>query len=319
MTRGWLLVTFLALCICNVYSQFVCISGVSNCLNIREGPSNRARVISCVLEGTRMEDLSTLIMDNGITWRNIRYNGQIGWAASFYLVPCATAGNQANWTVLGIPLTSDQLRWLNYTAVNVVPRLKIYYNNAEEALNNTAYVAWWSLKEGIFDTTNPLRHSICEPNSIVISDDWAATCPSPRFGAWRVGLAGVQTPRSDEVAARRTDGLGDNAVKMYPELTGRVLSAFATEAGLAGAASSIQGSKGMVRASWLLRVPGVGFVEQAPFVTQFCVNSFTVHSSCYSRAWYPSLAYAPVAEFVRTAIADVRTILKVLVDAAKTV
>jgi hypothetical protein len=65
---------------------------------------------------------------------------------------------------------------------------------------------------------------------------------------------------------------------MYPELTGRVLSAFATEAGLAGAASSIQGSKGMVRASWLLRVPGVGFVEQAPFVTQFCVNSFTVHS-----------------------------------------
>lgn len=74
-----------------------------------------------------------------------RYNGQLGWAASFYLVPCA-ASNQANWTVLGVPLTSEQLRWLNYTAVNVVPRLKIYYNNAEEALNNTAYVAWWSLK-----------------------------------------------------------------------------------------------------------------------------------------------------------------------------
>lgn len=53
-------------------------------------------------------------------------------------------------------------------------------------------VSWWSLKEGIFGTSNPIAFSLCDRPREVLTDKPSGIC---KKHAWQVGMGAVQAPR----------------------------------------------------------------------------------------------------------------------------
>lgn len=199
-------------------------------------------------------------------------------------------------------MTAQQASWVSYFAWCAVPLLQ---GARDDRLTAAATVAWWALKEGVLDGlhADPVGFNLCRRNYPI------GPLERCRAGAaWQVGASGVQA------SGRSLRNVERTAAALFPEMTeAQLLSGAAVEAGYpVGSAENlgIVGSRGALRASWLLHVTAIGFFHQAPIVTDECITGS--HSWCYGTGWIDSASYAPNKPSAMQAIIDLREILDVL-------
>jgi len=231
-------------------------------------------------------------------WCQVQMGSDKGWVACEYLDACSIKAM----TVLGHALSATEQKNMNYVKQRIIPSL-----HGTLSMQSIAQVAWWSLKEGVYDLSNPLPWSLCDPGHSIKSSVWNGTCPSPTYGTWQVGVAGIQAPITTSGANSMIPGLESIGRKIFGT-DPNYLKNFASQAGFSTFANDIARSTGMIRCAWLLRVPGIGFTQQAPTVRSECVSSSPKYW-CYSSAWSPSNYYAPTAASIPQAIRDVQAIL----------
>ena len=234
------------------------------------------------------------------------------------VAPPRAAAPQLDWKLNGHRVKVHEEQTLRYIAQRVVPPLKRYFGSRKQAVDGAAIVAWWSLKEGIFGTSNPIAFSLCDAPREVLTDKPMSVC-SKR--AWQVGMGAVQAPRppgspsnwftkpiSSYIATYR--GV---ALKCFPGSSAdKLLRRTSREAGYPASGSveqSIVGSKDHVRAAWLLRISAVGFAQQVARVTKECITG--TKSWCSGTGWTSTKLYAPN----KSAATAVRAKLKTMLDA----
>lgn len=227
----------------------------------------------------------------------------VGCSASPDAAPAVEDQSEAlgTLTVNGHTLNAHEQKWMRHIASDVVPHLA---GTREERLVVASRAAWWSLKEGDFDTRLPPEYSNCNATTGDRIIGPLETCAPHR--AWQVGLAGVQVP-GHSVAE-----LEALAHKLFPDKSiASVLEDAADEAGFApGSATSqaIVASEGSLRASWLLRRSAIGFtVVAASEVVPECIDGNK--GWCYGTRWDTTNLYAPTKVAALRSIANIRTIL----------
>lgn len=200
-------------------------------------------------------------------------------------------------TVNGHALNARESRWMRYVAENVVPRLP---GSRDDRLRIASRSTWWALKEGVFDTTNPVNLSNCNfPEGDRLIGPTAACAPRR---AWQVGLAAIQVPGHTEAE------LATVAAQVYPDKSvERVLQDVATEAGhepLSVTSNAILHSTGYLRVSWLLRDSVIGFLvlERSEVVPE-CIQGS--RRWCYGTGWETTARYAPTKAAALRAIGDI--------------
>jgi hypothetical protein len=211
------------------------------------------------------------------------------------------------WLVVnGNTLNDIETTWMVYTAQAVVAELP---GSRDRQLQIAARAAWWSLKEGIFDTQRPLAYSLCETSGGDENIGPLSSCGTGR--AWQVGLGAAQVRMENRSLA----DLEDLALQLYPDGSVEdVLSRAATEAGYGPDTSpweAIVYSEGSLRASWLLRSSAIGFtaVERDEVVPECIYGSWT---TCYGRGWTTTKRYAPTKAASLNAMDEIEDVLDLL-------
>jgi hypothetical protein len=182
-----------------------------------------------------------------------------------------------------LQLNSREKYWIDYIKNNVVSRLP---GSASEKARTAAVVAWWALKEGILDLSNPLRHSLCGAEQV----GSLQTCPGR---AWQVGLSGIQPNAISLAQAEST------AQRVYP---GKSINSILRQIALdidSSVASQVENSTGDLRKSWLLKDPAISFTIQRPFVETQCINGNA--SWCFGN-WDTAKKYASSNARIRDVI-----------------
>jgi hypothetical protein len=216
------------------------------------------------------------------------------------------AGSTGPFYVRGTKLGTTQSKWVSQIGKQIVPEMR---GTRSERLDKAAYVAWWSLKEGVLDLDNALAYSNCHfPPDQHIGP--LSVCPNAN-NAWQVGISGVQA------AWRTLSDVESLAIKVHPEKsTTQILIDAASAAGFGPSTSTgkaIASSTGRLRLSWLLREGAVGFEAQYPTVKSEC---FVTCSSgwestckwCFGSGWTTSAKFAPTRSASQQSISDLRAI-----------
>ncbi|MBW2528894.1 MAG: hypothetical protein JRI23_32260 [Deltaproteobacteria bacterium] len=201
-------------------------------------------------------------------------------------------------TVRGIQLNARQELWVRYIAAYVVPHM---LGTRAERIDKAAYVAWWSLKEGVLHVPNPLSYSNCSiPPDQHIGP--LELCPNPS-NAWQVGVSAVQ------VTGRTVADVEALALSEFPEQSvDEILTAAAIAAGLGASTAlgqAVVGSTDRLRVSWLLRSGPVGFEAEYPVVYGECFVD--MEGWCFNSA-----SFAPSQSAALDAIADLTAIFETL-------
>jgi hypothetical protein len=189
---------------------------------------------------------------------------------------------------------ADSGRACAWQDADVVPRLA---GARDERLTTAARVAWWSLKEGVLGLDYAFEYSNCNFPTGDAHIGPVDGCPANR--AWQVGLSASQVPWPyvDVEATALALHPGDTLVD--------VLAWTAAEAGYdpaSGVGAAIVASTGMLRRSWLLRNPAVGFTNEVEVVTAECIDASL--SWCFGSGWDTSARYAPDKATAMAAIDD---------------
>ena len=204
-------------------------------------------------------------------------------------------------SVNGHKLSSTEDRWVRFIANQVVPQLS---GDRRQQIRVASVATWWSLKEGVLDTPNPISYSNCGSSNSRLGP--LGVCPSGKV--WQVGLAGVQVPNF-----RDSDVL--NAINgLWP---GRSITDVLTEAvkfaGFsrnADPGAAIIASSGDLRKSWLLRDPTIGLTLVERNVVNECINGSK--SWCYGTAWSQTNKYAPNRSAAMQSISDLTAIFEAI-------
>ena len=209
-----------------------------------------------------------------------------------------------DWTVNGHLLTPGERAPLMVIAADVVPRLS---GTREDRVLFASRGAWWALKEGTWEQSLPAIYGYSNCNSASGDHVIGPTeiCGTGR--AWQVGLAAVQVPGHTpaELEAR--------VPVLFPGMTADALLAdVAMKAGETKATSdAIVASTGSLRASWLLRVPAIGFDALVPGeVIPECIDG--TKSWCFGSAWPETKKFAPTQAAALVSIGDLQRILSLL-------
>jgi hypothetical protein len=217
---------------------------------------------------------------------------------------CRPRGGALGQTVNGHAMSAQEASWVKYFAWCAVPLLS---GTRDDRLTQASTVAWWSLKEGVLDVSNPdpVGYSLCGAGG----DHTIGPLETCAAGAaWQVGASGIQAPCCGLSAVEGT------AAMLFPTMTeAELLSGAAVEAGYpVGSANNtgITSSTGVLRASWLLHVTAIGFFYQAPIVTNECITASDAW--CYGTGWDTSTSFAPDKPSALKAMSDLRAILDVL-------
>ncbi len=222
-------------------------------------------------------------------------------------------------TVNGNDLTDPEEKSLRYIAGRVIGPLANHYGTRADALERGSTVAWWSLKEGVLGTPNPIAFSLCDRPRVMLTDDLLGVCKEE---AWQVGIAAIQAPRPpgspsnyfNKPIAEYIAAYEATAATCLPSLdVAGVLRRTAREAGYAAGSEDerkIVESTEFVRAAWLLRASAVGVARQYDRVYNECVDGSK--SWCSGTTWTETKKYAPTAAAAAEARADIRSILSKL-------
>ncbi len=244
-------------------------------VNLRSGPGSTYGVLLTVPAGKTATVLNATPSGG---FYQVDYQGTVGWTHGDYWN--VVAGLWVN----GYQLNATQDKWVRWIATYSVPKLQ---GTRDARLTVAARVAWWSLKEGVLDLTNPFAYSNCNTTSGDVRIGPLETCAAGR--AWQVGIPGVQVPNYSLATVQST------SASIHSTLTeAQVLAATATQAGYASGTSTYNGivnSTGDLRKSWLLRNHAVGITLQEPTVTRECITNS--YSWCYGTGWSTTARYAP--------------------------
>ncbi len=223
--------------------------------------------------------------------------------AEYTLQAVASCTVPAALSVRGVKLSARQELWVRYIAEHIVPKLP---GTKAERIDKAAYVAWWSLKEGVLDTNNPLAYSNCSiPPDKHIGP--VEICPNAK-NAWQVGISGVQATYTSVDTAEQI------AQMAYPQLS--LLEVLAEAAPTAGygvqtaLGQAIITSNDRLRLSWLLRTGPVGFAAQYSPVYNECFVS--MKSWCFGSGWPSSASFAPTQAGAKQAVTDLMSIFQSL-------
>jgi len=215
--------------------------------------------------------------------------------------------------VNGRKLSAQQQRSLRFVAEKVVPPLATYHGSRAVALDRASLVAWWALKEGTMDVSNPIAYSLCDRPRVNLTSQVAGICSRH---AWQVGIAAIQAPRPHGSPANWFTQPVGAYIAQYETTVGQAfpgksagwaLGQAARQAGYGAHEQTIVSSVGYVRAAWLLRVGAVGYVHEFDTINNGCVKGSA--SWCFSSAWYPSSAFAPSRGAMTSSRANIRAIL----------
>jgi len=214
-------------------------------------------------------------------------------------------GGPVDWSVNGHLLSAQEQAAVSVIAKDVVPRLE---GDRDARLTFAAQGAWWALKEGTWE--QPLAavygYSNCNSSSGDHTIGPTAVCGTGR--AWQVGLAAVQVP-GHSVAE-----LEALVPSLFPGSTSAALLAdVAAKAGVTtqATADTITNSTGTLRASWLLRVPAIGFASLVPEeVIAECIDD--AKSWCFGTGWDETKKFAPTKAASTVSMTDLRRILAML-------
>jgi len=211
------------------------------------------------------------------------------------------ADGASSFVVNGHTLNAREQQWMRYVAEEVLPDLP---GDHARQLQIASRTAWWSLKEGIFDTSNAPKYSLCNSSSGDAPIAPLSICGTGR--AWQVGLAAVQVPNHS------LSELESLAQQLYPgETEDQVLADAAAEAGYAPGSSTsneIVASTGSLRKSWLLRRSAIGFTAcESNEVVPECIQGSL--SWCYGTGWDTTRLYAPNKTAAMRAITDISQVL----------
>lgn len=231
------------------------------------------------------------------------FSGALPTDAKYTLDAAIGCSKPPSLYVRGVKLDAEQELWVRYIAEHVVPELP---GSPAERFDKGAYVAWWSLKEGVLNVNNPLSYSNCSiPPDKHIGP--VELCPNPK-NAWQVGLSGVQ------VTYNTLEGIEQTAAAVFPGRTiAGTLSAAAVAAGFGettSLAQTIVGSADRLRLSWLLRSGATGFEAQYPAVHSQCFVS--AKTWCFGTGWPASASFAPTQADAQQAVADLKAIFQEL-------
>jgi hypothetical protein len=221
----------------------------------------------------------------------------------------------------GQELSSNEVKWLRFAKDKVLPQLA---GDLSKQVRTAADVAWWGLKEGTFALDQPHSFSNC---STLDPDGHARDTRLGLLGMcdvgrpWQVGLAGVQVTNFDDQAVLET------VKTIWPEkpsdvVLGEVTSLVELESNSAEAIG-IRESSGILRRSWLLRHPVVGFtmahrdvyhqcIEGAQICQEStqCQKSFSCEDGrcfgawCFGSGWDSSRRFAATREAANRSIED---------------
>lgn len=209
-----------------------------------------------------------------------------------------------DWTVNGHLLSAQEQAAVLVIAADVVPRLS---GTRDDRLTFAARGAWWALKEGTWEQALAAIYGYSNCNSAAGDQVIGPTeiCAAGR--AWQVGLAAVQVP------GHTTAELEARAAALFPGMTADALLAeVAAKAGETQATSdAVVASTGSLRASWLLRVPAIGFDALVPGeVVPECIDG--TKSWCFGSAWDETKKFAPTKDAALVSIGDLQRILSLL-------
>ena len=207
-----------------------------------------------------------------------------------------------DWTVNGHLLTGQEQAAVVVIGTDVVPRLD---GDRDARLTFAAQGAWWALKEGTWEQSLAAVYGYSNCNSSAGDHTIGPTeiCGTGR--AWQVGLAAVQVP------GHTVTELEALVPQLFPGTTSTALLAdVAAKAGVTSTSTTaaITGSTGSLRASWLLRVPAIGFLSLVPqeVVTE-CIDGSK--SWCFGTGWDETKKFAPTKAASTVSMTDLRGIL----------
>lgn len=259
-------------------------------VNLRTGPSSAYSVILVVPYGATATVLNGT-PNNG--YFQIDYRGTVGWSYGTYWD--AVPGLVVN----GYTLSSTQDANIRWIAQYTVARLA---GTRDQKLTVASRVAWWSLKEGVLDLSNPHPFSLCQTPTGPVRLGPTSVCG---YSVWQAGIAGIQVYDHTLTDAENL------ALSLYPGKTVRdVLSITADYSGYPAGTSTydaIVNSTGNLRRSWLERNHGVGFTMEEPVVTSQCINGSS--GWCYNNTWAPSKYFAPDKSSALRSIGEIKAIL----------
>ena len=71
------------------------VAGVGTCLNLRAEPSTSAALVTCMQDGTLLTVLAGPQDAGGVTWWNVQFGGNTGWASDEYLITISVPDPEA--------------------------------------------------------------------------------------------------------------------------------------------------------------------------------------------------------------------------------
>jgi hypothetical protein len=260
-------------------------------VNLRSGASTTAGILLTVPAGKTATVLNPTPSGG---FYQVDYQGTVGWTHGDYW--SVVSGLWVN----GYQLNATEDQWVRWLGTYTVPKLQ---GTRDARLTVAARVAWWSLKEGVLDLTNPFSYSNCSTTSGDVRIGPLETCAAGR--AWQVGISGVQ------VGTYSLSQVQSTSASIHSTLTeAQVLGATATQAGYATGTStynSIVNSSGDLRKSWLLRNHAVGVTRQEPIITNECITNS--YAWCYGTGWTTSARFAPNRTAALSSIQELKAAL----------
>jgi len=210
-----------------------------------------------------------------------------------------------DWSVNGHVLSPQEQAAVLVIANDVVPRLE---GDRDARLTFAARGAWWALKEGTWEQPLPAVYGYSNCNSASGDHTIGPTSVCATGRAWQVGIAAVQVP------GHSVDELEALASQLFPgSTTDALLADVAAKAGVTtkATADAITNSTGSLRASWLLRVPAIGFTSLVPQeVIAECIDASK--SWCFGTGWDETKKFAPTKAASTVSMTDLRRILALL-------
>lgn len=244
-------------------------------VNLRSGPGTTYGILTTA-PYQKTATVLNATPSNG--FYQVNYQGSVGWAHGDYWN--VVSGLRVN----GHALSANQDTWVRWIATYSVPKLQ---GSRDARLTVAARVAWWSLKEGVLDLSNPFPYSNCHTSSGDVRYGPLDVCAAGQ--AWQVGISGIQVTSNSMATVQST------SAAIHSSLTeAQVLGASANQAGYATGTStynSIVNSSGDLRKSWLMRNHAVGITLQEPIITRECITNS--YGWCYGTGWPTSAQYAP--------------------------
>lgn len=177
-----------------------------------------------------------------------------------------TAG-PAPTSLAGQPLKSNEQKWIQWIAQNVLPLLP--NDTPDGRAGMAARVTWWSLREGVLNLDPPFGFSNCGdtgPNHVV--DNLLYLCPTTD---WQLGIGAVSlnnhTATDVEPETKKLHNTSD-----ISQILGQVADLSGKSNDKSAVINSVDTKDSKLRASLLLRDPATGFFFEYTDVINECLG-----------------------------------------------